>query len=298
LCWHPNTDGQILLFPPRGQENPVILKRLLTEIPIPPAGIRIARVKKHSKTPPWLRGIKGTDERTIRLVPVQEHALDWRYPVRVLSSEVISGLKGHDFMRVRNYVRQAQRQNLQVERLKPSHKADIIGFAYRWANRRTEDFIDLINLTEPYREILNLADDESFNLDGLVLKLDGHVQAVTIWERPNTRIRVANSWVNLSNSAIKGISEFMTLKIAETLWAENVPYFNVGGSETRSLDDYKKKYMPVYSVDLQSVEAVVDGTDFVLESLLRLGSFEAASLVDARACCSDRRSARPGPAAG
>jgi hypothetical protein len=29
LCWHPNVDGQILVFPPRGQYHPTILKKVL-----------------------------------------------------------------------------------------------------------------------------------------------------------------------------------------------------------------------------------------------------------------------------
>ena len=134
LCWHPNIEGQILVFPPRGKENPHILKRLLTEIPIPPAGIKLARIKKDDLECEWLKSIQSTAGRLISIVPVEELTLDWRYPVRILSTEKVAKLEGGHYYRIRNYISQAKRHNIRIESLSANHAPQIISFAYRWAN--------------------------------------------------------------------------------------------------------------------------------------------------------------------
>lgn len=276
LCWHPNIEGQILVFPPRGKENPHILKRLLTEIPIPPAGIKLARIKKDDLECEWLKSIQSTAGRLISIVPVEEFTLDWRYPVRILSTEKVAKLEGGHYYRIRNYISQAKRHNIRIESLSANHAPQIISFAYRWANRRTTNAAELINLVSPYQQTMDLLKDEHFNLDGLVFYIDGHIQAVTIWEPPNTSTQIANAWVNLSNTSYKGISEFVMKSVAETLYAKGILYLNFGGSETKGLDDYKEKYIPTHSVQLCSMQAEVDGVDLVLDSLMKFHETRAA----------------------
>lgn len=269
LCWHPNTEGQILVFPLRGENNPLVMTRLLNEIPTPPAGIRLARIKKSRLNSKNFSKPTHASERLISYAPVQELILDWRYPVRVLSTEIVSSMRGHSFMRTRNHVNQAKRNSISVCPLNSSHTAQLINFIYKWANKRTNNFDELIDLLDPYKKIFELHASDDFNLDGLVFIIDGAIQGLTIWEMPNSKNAVANSWVNICNTGYTGISEFMMKALAETLLKKGINLFNLGGSETKGLDDYKMKYSPAHNISLSSVEVIIEGRDLLLESLIK-----------------------------
>ena len=83
MCWHPNVDGQILVFPPRGKKNYAAITALLDEAPAPPLGFLLARFK-----PQEISQLKTfyAFVRRVSFEPVEEEVLDWRYPARILST--------------------------------------------------------------------------------------------------------------------------------------------------------------------------------------------------------------------
>jgi len=270
ICWHPNTDGQILVFPPRGANNNLIMQRLLAEIPAPPCGIRLARLSEENYSSDWLAKATRAIGRKVRLIPIQETVLDWRFPVHILSTTVVASLEGNHFLRTRNYVKHLKQRNVQIEHLTREHTAHVMDFVFRWANKRTTNVNELIELISPYQETFSLLDDEALHLDGLVIKIDGQIQAVTMWERPNTKTGIANALVNLCNTSIKGLSDFAMKVTSEELLSQSILHINYGGSETEGLDNFKKKFLPTYSIPLRSIEAVVEGEDAILTSLIAI----------------------------
>ena len=271
LCWHPNIDGQILVFPPRGQRNPTILKKVLTEMPIPPAGVSLARIKNEEISLETFRNISSSVGRSISTSLIDEEpVLDWRFPVRILSTETVSKTEGRPFVKIRNCIKQMERHDISILPLSVARTSLVVEFANRWAKRRSQNSIEIKELVAPYLEIMQLLHDDIFNVEGQMFLVDGVLQAVTMWEMPNTSMKVANVWMNLCNTEIRGLSEFVVKATSEELLARGVPYANYGGSETKGLDDYKKKFVPVFSPELKSIEVEIEGVDSVLQSLLRI----------------------------
>jgi len=277
LCWHPNVDGEILVFPSRGANNPHILNRLLAEVPIPPLGLRLARVKGRAASSLVMPNTATATDRSISFMPVQENVLDWLFPVRILSTEKVAKLQGGEFYRIRNYISQMKRQNVKVERLSADHVSQFMHLVYRWANKRTTSANELIELVAPYKRTIELLDDDVFNLDGLVFFVDGVMEGAAMWEPPNTKTGIANAWVNLVNTEHKGICEFVMNSVSQTLFAEGIPFINYGGSETKGLDNFKEKYGPAHSVQLHSIEAIIEGNDLILDSLIKFRDMRVAA---------------------
>jgi hypothetical protein len=277
ICWHPNVEGQILIFPPRGENNNKILQKLLTEMPIPPAGIRMARIKKEDVVAPFLCAINAPLGRSVSLSHVEETVLDWRFPVRTLSTERVKNMSGADFMKARNHLKQLEKHKTKVVPLSPFYDEQIIEFANRWASNRTRDPQEIKELVSPYIEAMDLVGDEAFRLGGHIFFVNDQVEAVTMWELPNNSLQIANAWVSLCNTSCKGLSEFVMKTTAEALWEHGVPYINYGGSETKGLDDYKNKYVPAYSLDLCSIDVAISGFDPVLRSLIEIQNSRIAA---------------------
>ena len=271
VCWHPNVDGQILVFPARGAYNPNILKNLLTTIPIPPKGVRLARIKKEDVPSQLLTNMRGSIGRSINLQEVNEEILDWTFPVRILSTDDVRKLEGNHHLRTRNYVKRLQQDHVvTMGRLSSSLLPQIMEFVNRWAQRRTCIPSELKELIAPYKTTFDLLTDEAFNVDGLVFYVDGIIQAVSMWEPPNTSTLIANAWVNLCNTSVKGLSEFVMKSTSETLFLQDIPYINYGGSETPGLDNFKNKFVPAFSIDLASIDADIQGVDVILHSLYEI----------------------------
>ncbi len=277
LCWHPNVDGQILVFPPRGQYHPTILKKVLTEMPIPPAGVSLARVKAEEICSEPIHSISGSIGRSISTSLVNEEpVLDWRYPVRILSTEKVAKAKGKAFMKTRNNIRQMEQYSVSVLPISMARTSQIVEFVNRWARARSQNSVEIKELVAPYLETISLLKDEVFNVGGQMFFVDDLLQAVTLWERPNTAMKIANVWMNLCDTQIRGLSEFVVQKTSQELLALGIPYANYGGSETKGLDFYKRKYDPAYSLELKSIGVDIKGVDVILNSLIRIQTRVAA----------------------
>jgi Phosphatidylglycerol lysyltransferase, C-terminal len=265
ICWHPNVDGQILIFPPRGKKNYAAITALLDEAPTPPLGFLLARFKPEDifRLKTFYAYVRHVSYET-----VEEEVLDWRYPVRILATESLSQMQGHDYMLIRNRVRQTKKYPLDVQPLSLEHLPDIENLSYSWANRQAENPVELIDLVNPYKETLRLLKHKTLGLDGLVFVADGEIQATTIWDVSNIQNRTANLYMNLCNVTYRGLSEFIIKATAEKLSADGVRFLNLGGSETAGLDRYKKKFVPALNVELCSLKPVIDNTATITEAVV------------------------------
>lgn len=271
LCWHPNVDGQILVFPPRGQYHPTILKKALAEMPTPPAGISLARVKADEICSESIRNISGFAGRSISTTLVDEEpVLDWRYPVHIFSTENVARSEGRAFVKVRNNIKQMEQYTVSILPLSEGRTPQVIEFVNRWARGRSPNIAEIKELVSPYVETMKLLKDDVFNVSGQMFFVDGLLQAVTLWERPNTAMKIANVWMNLCNTEIRGLSEFVVQRTSQELLALGIHYANYGGSETKGLDVYKKKYDPAFSLELKSINVDIKGCDVILNSLIRI----------------------------
>jgi hypothetical protein len=167
---------------------------------------------------------------------------------------------GHEYMLIRNRVRQTKKYLVDIYPLSSEHIPEIEALAYRWANRQAEAPDELIDLVSPYKKTLHLLNYEKLGLDGLVFVIENQIQAVTIWDVSNPQHKMANLYMNLCNVTYRGLSEFSIKATAAKLCEDGVPLLNLGGSETAGLDNYKNKFAPVLSINLCSLKASIAKT--------------------------------------
>lgn len=260
ICWHPNVDGQMLVFPPRGKKNYSAITSLLDEAPVPPCGFLLARFKPQEVS--QLKTLYAFIRR-VSFKPIEEEVLDWKYPARILSTLNTAQMLGHEYMLIRNRVRQTHKYSLDVKPLSVEHVPEIETLALRWANKQAENPDELIDLVTPYKETLRLLKSKKLGLDGLVFIAEGQIQAVTMWDISNPIHKVGNLYMNLCNVTYRGLSEFSIQATASKLCADGISLLNLGGSETAGLDRYKNKFVPVLSVNLCSLEASIDKANII-----------------------------------
>lgn len=143
-----------------------------------------------------------------------------------------------------------------------SHIPAIRNFAYRMTRACTKNNLDITDVIGFYDRALKLFTQKATNLQGLVFLIGGQIEAVAMWDVSNAENPAANIYVNLCNKNYSGLSEFVMKTISERALVQGIGYINVGGSETKGLDDYKRKYIPAFSIDLHSADAVVDELAF------------------------------------
>jgi len=248
LCWHPNQPGTILIFPGRGKAPLQAFKKLIDEIPPPPNGMRVARLKS-SEIGLWSNVCKFAYKTAV----VEETILDWTYPIRVLSTEIAGKMLGGHFAKTRNHMKQLQKQNLIIEDFNCNDTEKIVEFIESWARVHASEESEIQEWIGPYQDILKLAKMD-FGIKGFVFYINGNVEALTLWEELPGDSKTANVWVTLSNISYNALSDFIIKTTAESLYCKGIRYLNLGGSETKSLDNFKNKFLPAYSLDLVSMD--------------------------------------------
>ena len=246
VCWHPNVNGQILIFPQLTNHSLDLVAELLPVMPEPTAGIRLARVKKD---------VADLNTSALTVTRREEDVLDWKFPVRILSTETVTAMSGKDFMYIRNRLRQLHKHSVRVMSCDAIHYSKALeSLLHRWATHNAQSPEEYENLYSPYENLFSMSMEPSSNLSGFMFFVDDVLEAVSLWDVSNHTQRTANLFVNICNTQIKGLSEFLTFKCCETLQNQGIKFLNLGGSEWASLDVYKKKFCPAISVEIDSMD--------------------------------------------
>ena len=252
LCWHPNVDGQIIIFPQIGQSSSDALAELLSAMPEPPAGVRLVRMQEDRSQKPLMI---GKDEGSIAFIKKTEQVLDWTYPLHILSTRLVVDAVGPKFMDTRNRLRQTHKHSIKILPVDAvQHSRMIENLLHRWASHSATTTEEYDNLYSPYENLFANSMDDGRGLAGLMIIVDDVLQAISLWDVSNRNRKTANLFVNISNTEIKGLSELLIVKSCETLLAEGIEFLNLGGSETAGLDAYKRKFCPVQSLELFSMD--------------------------------------------
>ena len=263
FCWHPNVTGRILVFPTLGAKNETALHNMLFQFPMPPAGLYLARNKVAFDGVKTL--ISSRNQRHILLTSKTETVLDWQYPVRVLDTAQVANMVGHDFMHIRNRYRQTRKYSVESRSLQTCSSLEINKFIWRWSEQSSLSSFDIEAAASPYLAITDLVQNRNFDAHGLAFFVNGSIQSIVAWDISNQHTPTANIFINLTNTAYKGLSEYGLQAAAKTLSDNNIKYMNLGGSETKSLDDYKNKYVPAYSLDLTSIDVSIRSKSYPSE---------------------------------
>jgi hypothetical protein len=131
-------------------------------------------------------------------------------------------------------------------------------------NTKSDEEYDL--LYAPYESLFSWSLNQSSGLAGITIFVDGEIQAVGLWDISNVYRKTANLYVDFCNVQITGLSEFLMVECCKTIRDSGIQFVNLGGSESKGLDTFKKKFHPVISIDLCSIEIQIDETVTKLEN--------------------------------
>jgi hypothetical protein len=193
---------------------------------------------------------------------VQEEVLDWVYPSYDIELQKLLNLEGRRLKIYRKKLRKFCGQDIEVRRPSDFSLKELVkvvrevnkGWVRTKLTSQSTRGISPRGLMGCYRAMVALNGDPSLAMDGLILKRGEDYLAFSFWERPANGKAVA-CLAALPVSHEKGLSEYLYYAIAKCLKQEKENYNEmcIGGSETASLDQFKKKLDPSGVHELQTI---------------------------------------------
>ncbi|MCP4394489.1 MAG: hypothetical protein GY804_09530 [Alphaproteobacteria bacterium] len=257
-CKHPNVENKVLIFPEIGKGG--LLNDLIEEMPLPKNGIQLARVPK-TQTEGLIKelSVKFSSDITFKEVP--EYAQDWLYPVHVLSTKLVSELKGGDFRNPRRRFNKINREHtIRLDARKKLRKSDVFlvnDFVKRWSDNFNGTKEELESWLSYVHFMIDLYEKKQHGLGCAMVHCDdNNIQSLSFFEKPIVKGQPANYLASLYNREIKGISEFSHWFVCKNLYDMGIDKVNIGGSESEGLDVFKRKFNPIESKHLSTIEVV------------------------------------------
>ena len=262
FCWHPNREGQVLIFPPVDNKATALLAELLQILPVPPSGLKLARMKAGTPTDNLVQHLKSNGDRLIEFSIQREDVLDWRYPVRVLSTALVARTVGNKFRNVRKGLIHAQKHSIRKVALSlATQQQDLRQLLHEWASQSSKTKEEYADLYETYDSLFVMAAKATHAIDGLVYYVGDKIEAISLWETPSDTTNTANLYANFCNTSLDGLAEYTFVSICDVLSNKGIEMLNLGGSETSSLDFFKNKFRPAVSIDLCSIDIKLDALE-------------------------------------
>ena len=247
IARHPNKKDTILLFPPFGRDPAGLVRSALKDHSLPAGEKQLSRVGADDAHLAMRLQVPG--DRTLE----REDTLDWAYPVHSVSAQQIIERKGGAFNNLRSHVNQAFRAGYTAHPIDPVRHADAIKeVVTAWANDGRKKEFQFDDLTGPTETALSLMADKALPLHGLLVFDQDKPVGFWIWDESDKPSGTAASLVRISIGD-RGAAEFAAVKMAEQLQARGFETMCLGGSETESLDHFKRKLCPVQSVELKTM---------------------------------------------
>lgn len=244
ICRHPNIDDQMIFFNPNGLDD-MGMENFIRQTPKDLYELRIGRV---------YGSIPDDTNRNFNLECVIEDILDWRYPVHILNTYDVTMCQGRRFGRIRNMLRRLDDHTIKTFAYDPLHHSRAIeNLVHEWVSRQTQDKATYEDLYTPYDCLLGLSIDYPALYSGLMVEVDGKLEAVSLWDISNKTNKTANLFMSLVATPYKGLSEYLIVKSCEAANKDSILYMNLGGSEESGLNFFKQKFHPVQSLSLQTV---------------------------------------------
>jgi hypothetical protein len=209
---------------------------------------------------------------------IQEDVLDWVYPSYDIDLQKLLNLEGRKLKIYRKKLRQLLDQPITVHRPRDIDPADVVKIV-RAVNKgwiRTKRSKDLPaqtsydpsarDLMSCYRAMANFNMKSSIAIDGLILKRGEEFLAFSFWEPPSPGKTVA-CLAALPVSHEKGLSEYLYYVIAKRLRDEGHKTMCIGGSETPSLDQFKRKLDPSEVHELRTIRVIPSAINLVTSEI-------------------------------
>jgi hypothetical protein len=272
LCTaHPNMKNMLLVFFPFASHAQDYYEQieslwLHSEFLIPYERILLARIPQ-VLSDELLASEKILCLGVVRLHRFSEHRLDWVYPSYDVSLDRLVDREGHDLAVYRKKSRKCNHHDIGVIPLEHMTlsciKDAIVDVNVRWVSHKILSsrgqglYSDYQSLIEPYIRLAELVSDQVFPLDGLFLKRGKHCIGLGIWGSPTRLNQTVPCLAAMTAGQEVGLSEYLYFQIAQKLVAQGYQTMCIGGSETESLDRFKRKLAPVAAYELCMLELTI-----------------------------------------
>ena len=252
VCTHPNKDNCLLVFPELGDSDFYLTATVLNMLEPPENGIQLARFSSEEVAKLKRALSLHNNSRLINVEIIDEDDLDWKYPVRILDTQMVSEMRGKSFKQVRTKFRKAA-AHINIKEMTEDNCEKMMRAALKfWEGTMIINDKDTESMDEFYDAFIKTLKDNPRCAEGLFFFDGKRPVGFSVWERVSPQ--KANSFINICDTSITGLSDFQMGSTCRKLHETGIKYLNLGGSETESLDAFKRKYMPVESIQLVSAK--------------------------------------------
>jgi len=251
---HPHRPDELIVFPELGPVGTFQLTpRLLTNFPF--AGYRISVGRYTDNELGRLEGFLSP-ARDVALTTFADSAMDWVFPIRILSTAIAATTEGHAFQKVRNKVRRAKLHVSTSYVLGANNETVLHDLFSKWCRRMQQLHpSSMEEIQQYYQSVGDILLRHPQMLRGVYFATSEGPCGMTLWSV--TKDNTANLYVNMSDPDIVGLSDLQIVTSAHIALKHGSEVLNVGGSEEGSLDRFKAKYLPQKSIALQSAYVAI-----------------------------------------
>ncbi|MCP4392937.1 MAG: hypothetical protein GY804_01510 [Alphaproteobacteria bacterium] len=232
-----------------------ILKDLIEEMPVPANGLQLARVLTEDAQE--LKSKLSSSMDTTQFHIVEEKVLDWQYPIHILSTKDVAEAKGNKFRNIRNSCNQVTKlHGMHVFECGYEHASEAVEqFINNWKESFSKEEITAEEWMESFMFVRDLIENNDHDLETVVIgDRDKNIASIEIFEKPIMPNQAANMLTSLAVYGKKGLSELSHRLVCKSLYQSGIEKVNIGGSETASLDFHKRKFNPIESRHLSTIE--------------------------------------------
>ena len=211
-------------------------------------GCSLARVPKQQRK--WFE--QNVVPHGFRLI--HEQLLDWRFPVHTIDCELVIRSSGKSFQDVRTAMNKFRhRGSIKPVDLGDSAANDTLArIADEWVDNRTTNDRPSTEAFRPgFFESLRRLDPQSVRVKHLLLRVDGQPTGFAVVERG----KVARLLAAQTVPGVKYMSDCLYFQVSDWCLKTGHRHLCLGGSETASLDRFKRKFCPIASTSLDSYVA-------------------------------------------
>lgn len=248
IATHPNKEDTLLFFPPFGKDPFSLIDTALGDTQIPEGRIQIARVGQEDMSLVFQLQAAGVS------APQGETVLDWAYPIHIISTERVIEHSGGEYNNFRAHLNKAFRAGYTAEPLNAdTHHDAVMEIVSSWAKDGKKDGYTFDDLTTPTTQLLDLMKQNILSLAGVIVFDGPKPMGFWIWDEGDTMNKTAMSLARVSIGD-RGAAEFAGMKMTEILNERGFDKICLGGSETESLDKFKRKFGPIESIELKTID--------------------------------------------
>lgn len=253
VCQHPHKPQTLMVFPEIGEKTYDLTASVLQSLYRWNHEIQLSRYTQEDYESLKISLAKQAFNFVKDLHVIEEKLMDWRYPAHIYDTKRIAEMDGADFEYVRNKYRKLDKINIQYRVLnKDTAIRDMRSALRYWEGSMIAEGKETEGMSEFYLRFFELLQFYDGPYEGLLFFDGRRPLGFAVWDQINSE--TANSFINLADISVTGLSEFQTVTLCQYLQEKGVKYLNVGGSETQGLDKFKRKFKPYKSFDLMSIQ--------------------------------------------